>query len=78
MILLYFFTGGEMAKKKAQRGGKRKGAGRKIENPEGRTILVAVTVPGELVERLDELAGKRGWKRSKAVTEAIRGLLEAS
>ena len=40
-------------------------------------MLVAVTVPVELVEQLDGLAGKRDWNRSKAVTEAIRGLLDA-
>lgn len=67
-----------MAKKKAQHGGKRKGAGRKIESPEGRTTLIAVTVPGELVERLDAYAEERDVTRSKAVTEAIRGLLDAS
>jgi len=65
-----------MAKKKG-RGGRRKGAGRKPTNPEGRTMLVAVTVPVELVERLDSLADKREWSRSQAVTEAIRGLLDA-
>mgnify|MGYP001559600408 CR=1 FL=1 len=63
---------------KSRHGGKRKGAGRKIENPEGRTTLIAVTVPGELVERLDALAAEREWTRSKAVTEAIRGLLDAN
>lgn len=66
-----------MAKKK-QHGGKRDGAGRKVVNPEGRTMMVAVTVPGELVERLDDLAEKRDWTRSRAVTEAIRGLLDAT
>jgi hypothetical protein len=66
----------KMAKKKAH-GGKRPGAGRKVVNPEGRTIPVAAGVPGELVERLDELAAERGWNRSQAITEAIRGLLDA-
>ena len=65
-----------MAKKKG-RGGKRKGAGRPPTNPEGRTMLVAVTVPAELVEQLDGLAKERDWNRSQAVTEAIRGLLDA-
>jgi post-segregation antitoxin (ccd killing protein) len=65
-----------MAKKKAH-GGKRKGSGRKPTNPEGRTMLVAVTVPVELVERLDGAAKERGLNRSQAVTEAIRGMLDA-
>ncbi len=64
-----------MAKKKAH-GGKRKGAGRK-PGPEGRTIIVAASVPGELAEQLDGLAKDRGWNRSEAITEAIRGLLDA-
>jgi len=64
-----------MAKKKAH-GGKRKGAGRK-PGPEGRTVVLAASVPSELVELLDGLATKRGWNRSQAVTEAIRGLLGA-
>ena len=64
--------------KKGTRGGKRKGAGRKVANPEGPTMMVAVSVPEALVERLDTLAEKRGWNRSQAVTEAIRGLLDAN
>jgi len=68
--------GGGMAKKK-QHGGKRKGAGRKVANPEGKVVVLAASVPGELVERLDGLATERGWNRSQAVTEAIRGLLDA-
>jgi Ribbon-helix-helix protein, copG family len=64
-----------MAKKK-QHGGKRKGAGRKA-GPEGRAVVLAASVPSELVEQLDSLAKKRGWNRSQAVTEAIRGLLDA-
>jgi len=63
-----------MAKKQTH-GGKRKGSGRKPTNPEGRTQLVAVTVPIELVEQLDGVAKKQGWTRSGAVTEAIRGLV---
>ena len=65
-----------MAKKKAH-GGKRAGAGRKPANPEGKTMLVAVTVPIELVDQLDGIRAKRGWNRSQAITEAIRGLLDA-
>jgi ribbon-helix-helix CopG family protein len=66
-----------MSKKKAH-GGRRKGAGRKLANPdEGRAIPVAAGVPSELVDRLDALAKERGWNRSQAITEAIRGLLDA-
>jgi hypothetical protein len=61
--------------KQPQHGGKRAGAGRKPVHPEGRTIVVAASVPSGLVEKLDALAEKRGWNRSEAVTEAIRGLL---
>ena len=63
-----------MAKKK-QHGGKREGAGREIVNPEGATVPITASVPGLLVERLDRLADKNGWNRSRAVTEAIRGLV---
>jgi hypothetical protein len=62
-----------MAKKKV--GGKRKGAGRPV-GPDGPTELVAVTVPMSLVAELDALCEAKEWKRSKAVTEAIRGLLK--
>jgi len=65
-----------MAKKKG-RGGRRKGAGRKPANPEGKTVIVAASVPGELVEQLDGLAEEWGWNRSRAITEAIRALLDA-
>jgi hypothetical protein len=64
-----------MAKKK-QRGGKRPGAGRKVASPEeGRTIPIAAAVPSSLVDRLDALAGQKGWNRSEAVVQAIRGLI---
>jgi Ribbon-helix-helix protein, copG family len=63
-----------MAKKK-QRGGKREGAGRPI-GPDGPTELVGVTVPKSLMKDLDRLCKAEGWKRSQAVTEAIRGLLK--
>jgi hypothetical protein len=66
-----------MAKKKKARGGAREGAGRPVANPEGKTRVMAVTVPGELADRLDAYAAKKGWGRSHAVTEAIRGLLDA-
>jgi hypothetical protein len=65
-----------MAKKKAQHGGKREGSGRKLASPdEGRTVTMAVSVPEKLLEALDALAEKQGWSRSKAATEAIRGLV---
>lgn len=61
--------------KKPQHGGKRAGSGRKPTNPEGKTILVAATVPEALVKQLKALGKKRGWNRSQAVTEAIRELV---
>lgn len=64
-------------KKKAAHGGRREGAGRPPVNPEGKTITLVVTVPGELVERLDAHRAKADLNRSQAVTEAIRGLLDA-
>lgn len=63
-----------MAKKK-QHGGKRAGAGRKPANLEGPTVVVAASVPAELVKRLDELAKSRGWNRSQTITAAIRAFL---
>ena len=64
-----------MGKKKPQHGGKRPGAGRP-PGPEGPTVAMAVTVPESLLDRLDAYVETReGWNRSKAVTEAIRGLL---
>jgi len=65
-----------MAKKRPH-GGKRKGAGRKPVNPEGKTVVVAASVPSELVEQLDGVAKRERWNRSQAITEAIRGLLDA-
>ena len=65
-----------MAKKK-QHGGKREGAGRKPANPEGPTETLVVTVPGKLVEKLMAYADRKGWNKSKAVTEAIRSFLAA-
>jgi ribbon-helix-helix CopG family protein len=62
--------------KKTVHGGKRKGAGRKPANPEGATVVVAASVPEALATALDELADARGWNRSRAITEAIRGLLK--
>lgn len=63
-----------MAKKKPQRGGARKGAGRKV-GPDGPSVVVAASVPETLVERLDAHAKQEGWNRSQAVTEAIRRLV---
>lgn len=64
-----------MGKKKGAHGGKRKGAGRKADNPEGKTKVVAATVPEKLVKRLDRYAKANGLNRSAAITEAIRGFL---
>lgn len=63
-----------MAKKK-QHGGKREGSGRPV-SPEGRAIMVSVSIPEGLVADLDALAASRGWGRSKAVTEAVRAFLK--
>ena len=60
-----------------QHGGRRAGAGRKPSNPEGRTGFLGATVPEALIAQLDELAEKRGWNRSEAVTEAVRRLVKA-
>ncbi len=74
----YLIEAAKMAKKKKlAHGGRREGAGRPV-GPEGRTVLVAATVPGELAERLDAYAAKMDLNRSQAVTEAIRGLLDAN
>jgi hypothetical protein len=63
-----------MAKKK-QHGGKRKGAGRPV-NPEGRAVMVAVSIPEGLMTELDKVAYRKNWGRSKAVTEAVRAYLK--
>ncbi len=62
-----------MAKKK-RIGGAREGAGRPI-GPDGPTAVLTVSVPQKLITELDRLCWTKEWKRSKAVTEAIRGLL---
>ena len=62
-----------MGKKKAH-GGKRPGAGRK-PSPDGPTVVIAASVPESLVTELDAYAESNAWNRSKAVTEAIRGLV---
>ena len=61
--------------KKTQHGGARKGAGRPA-NPEGRAVTVVASVPETLVASLDRVAQTEGWNRSRAVTEAIRGLVK--
>ena len=63
-----------MAKKK-QWGGKRANSGRPI-GPDGPKSVLAVSVPDKLIGELDQLCEAKEWKRSKAVTEAIRGLLK--
>jgi hypothetical protein len=66
-----------MAKKKPTgRGGPREGSGRPVENTEGKTITIAASVPEGLVADLKARATAEGWSLSKAVTEAIRGLLK--
>ncbi len=62
--------------KKRQHGGAHAGAGRKPANPEGPTTTVVATVPETLVASLDDVAKAEGWNRSRAVTEAIRGLVK--
>jgi hypothetical protein len=61
--------------KKAQHGGKRTGAGRPPKE-DGKAVTIAVTVPDDLAASLDSFAKAKGWTRSKAVTEALRGLLK--
>jgi hypothetical protein len=63
-----------MAKKK-QVGGAREGAGRPV-GPDGPTSVLAASVPDKLIAELDKLCEAKEWKRSKAVTEAIRGLVK--
>ena len=63
-----------MAKKK-QWGGKRPNSGRPT-GPDGPTAVLAVSIPEKLIGELDQLCEAKEWKRSKAVTEAIRGLLK--
>ena len=63
-----------MAKKK-QHGGRREGSGRKPVHPEGATMLVAVTVPMALMDRLDGMAEANDWNRSEAVTRSIRAFV---
>jgi len=61
--------------KKSKRGGAREGAGRP-PIVEGGTVVIAASVPATLADDLDKFAKSEGWNRSKAVTEAIKGLLK--
>jgi hypothetical protein len=61
--------------KKAKHGGKRKGAGRPPKE-DGKTVVIAASVPEDVAAQLDDFAKANDWNRSKAVTEAIRGLLK--
>ena len=63
-----------MAKK--THGGRRAGAGRKLTNPEGRTMTVTASVPEGLLAKLDALAEERDWSRSEAITQAVRRLVK--
>jgi hypothetical protein len=60
--------------KKAQHGGKRKGAGRPPKET-GKAVTIAVTVPEDLAGELDVFAESQGWTRSRAVSEALMAML---
>ena len=53
------------------------GRGQAAPSPEGTAVTIAASVPKSLVDGLDRVAESEGWKRSRAVTEAIRGLVKA-
>lgn len=58
-------------------GGAREGAGRKrLYGEKIATTTVAAAVPVPLLVRLDKWAAAHGLTRSRAVTEAIRRLVE--
>ncbi len=61
--------------KKAQHGGNRNGAGRPPKT-DGKTVVIAASVPEDVAADLDSFAKAEGRTRSKAVTEALRGLLK--
>jgi hypothetical protein len=61
--------------KKAQHGGKRKGAGRPPKE-DGKTVVIAASVPEEIAAKLEAYREAKGWTRSKAVTEALQALLK--
>ncbi len=60
--------------KKAQHGGAREGAGRPPK-AEGKTVVVAVSVPQELAQDLTRYAEAQGESKSAVVTEALKGFL---
>jgi len=66
----------KMAKTKKTHGGNRKGSGRKPLTQAGDTMKIAITLPGELLQRLDALAETRGLNRSEAVREGVQLLLD--
>jgi metal-responsive CopG/Arc/MetJ family transcriptional regulator len=39
-------------------------------------VVIAASVPETLATDLDSFAKAKGWSRSRAVTEALRGLLK--
>jgi metal-responsive CopG/Arc/MetJ family transcriptional regulator len=61
--------------KKASHGGARKGAGRPPKE-DGKTVVIAVSVPDDLAGELDTFAKAKGWSRSRAVTEALAAMLK--
>lgn len=62
-----------MAKKKAQHGGARKGAGRPPREGEP-LVLIAAKVDASIVARVDEYAERHGLNRSQAIVVAIQRL----
>jgi metal-responsive CopG/Arc/MetJ family transcriptional regulator len=60
--------------KKAQHGGAREGAGRPPK-AEGKTMVVAVSVPEGLAKDLAGYAEAQGQSKSAVVTEALKGFL---
>lgn len=60
--------------KKAQHGGAREGAGRP-QKQDGKTVVVAVSVPGGLAQDLATYAEAQGLSKSAVVTEALKGYL---
>ena len=61
-----------MATTKNTHGGRREGAGRPPVNPEGAAVLVSVSIPPQLVEKLDKLAERWDVSRSSAAARVIR------
>jgi len=58
-----------------QRGGARVGAGRKA-SADGPSVVIGVSVPSDVMTRVDAVAKAKGWNRSKAITEAAKLLLK--